>query len=195
MGNWDNFNPIALGGRDVRGVSFWVRHLNYLYDSLMEPALDEPATLYGLLAEGIAVDPEGRWVAFKLREGARWHDGRPITVDDLVFSLGVFKTVASPTISTPLDPVTAIEVIGPREVRYLIAESARGDPILPRRLGIMPVLPAHYWKDRDISKTTMDPPLGSGPYRMRQLLGRTLDPVGAGARLLGPGSADQQGPL
>lgn len=165
MGNWDNFNPIALGGRDVRGISFWVRHLNYLYDSLMEPALDEPATLYGLLAEGVAVDPEGRWVAFKLREGARWHDGEPITVDDLVFSLDVFKTVASPTISTPLESVTGIEVIGPREVRYLIAEGARGDPILPRRIGIIPVLPAHYWQARDISKTTMEPPLGSGPYR------------------------------
>ena len=176
MGTWDNFNALSLGGRDVRGVSFWVRHRNYLYDSLMEPALDEPATLYGLLAEGVAVAPDGAWIAFKLRENARWHDGRPITVDDVVYSFNVFKKDATPTISTPLTPVTGIEVIGDREIRYLVAEHSRGDPVLPRRLGIMPVIPKHYWENQDVTRTTVDPPLGSGPYRIGEFsIGRWIE--------------------
>ncbi len=175
MGTWDNFNPLALTGREVRGVSFWVRHYNYLYDSLLEPALDEPATMYGLLAEGVAVADDGAWIAFKLRDGAYWHDGRPITVDDLVFSFEKFKTEATPTVSTPLAPITGIEVIGEREVRYLVSEDARGDAILPRRLGVMPVLPKHYWADRDVTRTTVQPPLGSGPYRVGEFsVGRWL---------------------
>ncbi|MEZ5557679.1 MAG: extracellular solute-binding protein [Pseudomonadales bacterium] len=176
MGTWDNFNALALGGRDVRGVAFWVRNYNYLYDSLMQPALDEPATLYGLLAEGIAIAPDGAWIAFKLRDGARWHDGRPVTVDDVVYSFEVFKHEATPTISTPLQPITGIEVIGEREVRYLVAESSRGDPILPRRLGIMPVIPKHYWAQRDVTRTTVEPPLGSGPYRIGEFsVGRWIE--------------------
>ena len=175
MGAWDNFNPLALGGRTVRGVEFWVRHINYLYDSLMEPGLDEPATLYGLLAEGIAIDPEGRWVAFRLREGARWHDGVPITTDDLVFSFHAFKEQATPTISTPLEPVTRIEVINAREVRYHIAESSQGDPILPRRVAILPVLPRHALEGQDLSKTSIKPPLGTGPYRVGKfVIGRSI---------------------
>jgi microcin C transport system substrate-binding protein len=175
MGTWDNFNNLSLGGRQVRGVSFWVRQNNYLYDSLMEPGLDEPATLYGRLAEGVAVDPDGEWIAFKLRADAYWHDGEPITVDDVVFSFNAFKNDATPTISSPLAPITGIEVIGEREVRYLIAEQAKGDPILPRRLAIMPVLPEHYWRDRDVTKTTVEPPLGSGPYRIGEFsIGRWI---------------------
>jgi len=176
MGTWDNFNPLALGGRDVRGVAFWVRNYNYLYDSLMQPALDEPATLYGLLAEGVAVAPDGAWIAFRLRDGARWHDGQPITVDDVVFSFETFKEKATPTISTPLAPITGIEVIGEREIRYLVAEGSRGDPVLPRRLGIMPVIPKHYWQNRDVTRTTVEPPLGSGPYRIGEFsVGRWVE--------------------
>jgi len=175
MGTWDNFNPLALGGREVRGVGVWVRNINYLYDSLMEPGLDEPATLYGLLAEGIAIDPEGRWVAFRLRQDARWHDGKPITTDDLVFSLHAFKEQASPTISTPLTPITRIEVINAREVRYHIAESSRSDPILARRVAILPVLPRHALEGRDLSRTSVEVPLGSGPYRVGKfVIGRSI---------------------
>jgi microcin C transport system substrate-binding protein len=175
MGTWDNFNSISLGGRQVRGVSFWVRQGNYLYDSLMEPGLDEPATLYGRLAEGVAVDPDGKWIAFRLRKDAYWHDGEPITVDDVVFSFNTFKNEATPTVSTPLQTITGIEVTGEREFRYLVADFATGDPILPRRLGIMPVLPEHYWRDRDVTKTTVEPPLGSGPYRIGEFaIGRWI---------------------
>lgn len=176
MGTWDTFNPLALTGREVKGVAFWIPQDNYHYDTLMQPSLDEPAALYGNLAEGIAVDPEGAWIAFKLREGARWHDGRPITVDDVVWSFGVYRNQASPTISSPLQPFTHVEVTGPREFRFVIDESARGDTVLARRAGLLPILPKHYWEGRDVTRGTTEPPLGSGPYRVgRFSIGRWIE--------------------
>ncbi len=176
MGTWDSFNSLALTGREVKGVSFWIPHDNYLYDTLMQPTLDEPAALYGNLAEGIAIDPEGGWIAFKLREGARWHDGKPITVDDVVWSFDVYRSKATPTISSPLQPFTRVEVTGPREFRFMIDEAARGDTVLARRAGLLPILPKHYWKNRDITRGTTEPPLGSGPYRVgRFSIGRWIE--------------------
>ena len=166
MGAWDSFNSWATKGRTVRGVSFWVPFHSHIYDRLLEDSLDEPASRYGSLAEGVYVPEDAAWIAFKLREGAYWHDGRPITVDDLVFSFEVYTQVAAPTITQPYSAFASIEVIGPREVRYHVAESFRGNPVLPIRIGGAPVLPKHYWVSRDPSKTTVEPPLGSGPYRI-----------------------------
>lgn len=165
MGNWDSFNPIALRGRLARGVGFWSRDQNLLWDSLLAPALDEPATHYGLIAEGVAVADDGAWIAFKLRENARWHDGKPITVADVVYSFNVYQAEATPTVSTPLKPFS-VEVIGPREVRFNVETASRGNPTFPIRLGDIPIMPQHYWESRDITKTTVEPPLGSGPYRI-----------------------------
>lgn len=167
MGNWDNFNSVAERGRLAAGLGFWGRDENLLYDSLLVPALDEPATHYGLLAEGIAVAGDQSWIAFKLRDGARWHDGEPITVDDVVFSFESYQEHGGPSIRTAFSPYS-IEVIGPREFRFLIPEDYRGDPALPIRLGGLLIMPKHYWQadGNDISKTTVKPPLGSGPYRI-----------------------------
>ena len=166
MGNWDNFNEASLRGRVVRGMEFWTRWRNYVYDSLMDMAMDEPATTYGLLAEGIAWAPDFSWVQFKLREGPRWHDGAPVTVDDVVFSFNAYRFDARPAISTPLRVIDSVVVVGPREVRFNIVPAAHGNPIVPRRLGVVPIIPKHYWAERDLSRTTVEPPLGSGPYRI-----------------------------
>lgn len=175
MGNWDNFNPIAERGRLAGGLGFWSRDRNLLWDCLMVPSLDEPATYYGLLAEGIAVADDGAWVQFKLREEARWHDGRPITVDDVVFSFNAIKEHADPATRTTFRPF-AIEVAGPREIRFLVHPAYRDDPAVPIRLSAFPVLPNHYWEERDISKTTVEPPPGSGPYRIgNYVIGRSVE--------------------
>lgn len=167
MGTWDNFNPIALKGRTVRGVWFWVSNYNLIHDRLMEPALDEPASYYGRLAQGIAVAEDGAWIAFKLREGARWHDGKPITVDDVVFTFETMKDKrAAPSITTPMQMIERIEVLNDREFRFWVEPEARGNAVLPIRLGNFPILPKHYWADKDVFKTTVHPPLGSGPYRI-----------------------------
>ncbi|MDA0789615.1 MAG: extracellular solute-binding protein [Proteobacteria bacterium] len=165
MGNWDNFNPVTEKGRLAGGLGFWSRDENLLFDSLMVPALDEPATLYGRLAEGIAVAPDNSWVAFKIREGARWHDGVPITADDVIFSFGFYSTDAEPGIVTSFKPYS-IEKLGPREFLFRIPEAFRKDPSVPIRLAGLIVLPKHYWQERDLTRTTVEPPLGSGPYRV-----------------------------
>ncbi len=176
QGNWDNFVAWATKGRTVLGVAFWESYYSHIYDGLLEEARDEPASRYGLLAEGVYYADGGDWVAFKLRDGAYWHDGEPVTVDDLLFSFEVYQTHAAPTISQPFSAFTDAQVIGPNEVRYLIDEAFHGDPVLPYRIGGVPVLPKHYWAGRDPSKTSVEPPLGSGPYRVKDFkIGRWIE--------------------
>lgn len=165
QGTWDNFNPTAMKGRSAAGTDFWI-YRNLLYDRLLERSEDEPTARYGRLAEGVAVAEDCSWIAFKLREGAYWHDGVPITPADLVFSFTHYQETAAPDIRAPFSVFERIEVLNEREVRYWVKEQARCDPILPIRLGNVPVMPAHYWQQRDITRTTVEPPLGSGPYRI-----------------------------
>lgn len=177
MGNWDSFNPIPLKGRVAAGLAVWTPAANYLYDSLMAPSFDEPSAFYGRLAEGIAVAEDGAWIGFRLREGAYWHDGTPITVEDVVFSFNVYKDKenTAATITAPLDAFVAIEVLNDREFRYLIAPGEHGNPILPTRIAVLPIMPKHYWATHDITSTTVDPPLGSGPYKIGEFsVGRWL---------------------
>ena len=166
MGNWDSFNPVPPRGRVAAGLSVSSPTDNLLLDALMEYATDEISTIYGLVAEGIAIPDDQSWIAFKLRDGARWHDGTPITVDDLVFSFETYRHDANPAIKNPLLPFTEIEVLNDREVKYHISESERSNPLLPMRIGTLAILPKHYWEEREIKNTTVDPPLGSGPYKI-----------------------------
>lgn len=177
QGTWDNFNILLTGGkgRIVDGISFWPGGKNLLYDSLMIPALDEPATYYGLLAEGIAVAEDRSWVAFKLNPKGRWHDGKPITVDDVVFTFEAIQKDGSPTIRSSFKPFT-LEVMGPGEFRFHIAEELRRDASVIFTVSGFPILPKHYWEGRDLSKTTVVPPLGSGPYRIGKFsIGRWIE--------------------
>lgn len=165
MGTWDSFNPISEKGRLAGGLGFWAVDQNLLWDTLMVPSLDEPATEYGLLAKGIAVAKDGSWVAFKLRKNARWHDGTPITVADVVFTFNAIQNDSSPTIMSSFEGFK-LQVIGPRQFRFIVPKAMRGDPEIPLRLGGIPIFCKHYWASRDISKTTVQPPLGSGPYKI-----------------------------
>ena len=166
-GSWDSFNPSALrAAQVVAGLSMSAPHANFLHDSLLAEAADEPATWYGRLAEGVAVAPDGSWIAFKIRDGARWHDGRPLTVADVAYTYRAYRDEATATVSTPLKPIESIELLGPNEIRFHIAPASRGDALLPIRIGQVPIIPEHYWETRDLTKTTVEEPLGSGPYRI-----------------------------
>ena len=166
-GSWDSFNPAALrAAQVVAGLSTAAPHANFLHDSLLAEAADEPSAWYGRLAEGIAIAPDGAWIAFRIRNHARWHDGRPLTVEDVAYTFKVYREDATSTISTPLEPIESVEIIGDWEIRFRIREEARGDPLLPIQIGQVPIIPKHYWETRDISRTTVEPPLGSGPYRV-----------------------------
>ena len=167
-GSWDSFNPSALrAAQVVAGLSMTAPHVNFLHDSLLAEAADEPAAWYGRLAEGVAVAADGSWIAFKLRAGARWHDGRPLTVRDVAYTYRAYRDEATATVSTPLQPIAAIEVLGEREILFRIDAASRDDALLPIRIGQVPIIPEHYWATRDLAKTTVEPPLGSGPYRVK----------------------------
>ena len=166
-GSWDSFNPSALrAAQVVAGLSMAAPHANYLHDSLLAEAADEPATWYGRLAEGVAVAPDGSWIAFKLREGARWHDGQPVTIEDVAYTYRMYRDEATATVSTPLKPIESIEILNHREILFRIAAASHSDALLPIRVGQVPIIPKHYWETRDLTKTTVEPPLGSGPYRV-----------------------------
>jgi microcin C transport system substrate-binding protein len=167
MGNWDSFNPVAVSGRPVLGVSVTHELVSFVYDSLLTHAIDTTADRYGRLAEGVAVADDGAWIAFLLREDARWHDGQPITVDDLVFTFEVYSERANPMLRQTVAPFERIEVLNDREIRYWVREDMRGQPGLPLRIGVLAVLPKHYWETRDITRATLEAPLGSGPYRIK----------------------------
>jgi microcin C transport system substrate-binding protein len=167
MGNWDSFVEVPVSGRPVSGVSVTADPLSLIYDSLLTHAIDTPSDRYGRLAEGIAVAEDGAWIGFLLREGARWHDGRPITVDDYAFTFEVFARKANPTIRLSMAPFERLEVLNERAIRYWVRPHMRQQPSLPLRIGAMAVLPRHYWEERDITRSTLQPPLGSGPYRIK----------------------------
>lgn len=167
QGTWDNLNPILEGskGRIVDGMGFWARDRLLVLDTLMTPSLDEPATYYGLLAEGVAFPDDLAWVAFKLREGIRWHDGTPMTLSDVEFTIDALQTKASPTIRSSYKGYR-FERINDREFRFHVPPEYREDRSIIFTLGGTPILPRHYWQSRDLTKTTVEAPLGSGPYRV-----------------------------
>ena len=171
MGTWDSFTDVPVSGRPVAGISVTVDSQtgsahSLIYDSLLTHALDTTDDRYGRLAEGVAIADDGAWIAFRLRDGARWHDGRPITTADHAFTFEVYTQKASPNIRMAMAPFERLEILGAREIRYWVRPAMRGQPGLPLRIGAMAVLPKHYWENRDITRTTLEPPLGSGPYRI-----------------------------
>lgn len=173
VGTFDNFN-IAVAG--VKGS---IAPIGEIYQTLMESSLDEVATEYGLLAEAAQHPADFSWVVYRLRKEARWHDGRPVTPEDVVYSLEVLKKF-SPRYASYYRHVVKSEKTGEREVKFTF--DSPGNRELPQIVGELVVLPRHYWEGtdsqghkRDISQTTLEPPLGSGPYRIKDFVaGRTL---------------------
>ncbi|MDP6786314.1 MAG: extracellular solute-binding protein [Rhodospirillales bacterium] len=135
-------------------------------ETLLTSSADEPFTEYGLIAESIEWPEDRSWVIFTLRPEARWHDGKAITVEDVIFSLDILKTKGRPFFRFYYASIKKAEKVGPRKVKFTFAEA--GNRELPLIAGQIPILPKHYWeKDgRDFTKTTLEPPLGSGPYRV-----------------------------
>lgn len=173
QGGFDNFNIVVAGLKgDVEGG------IAQIYDTLTVESQDEPFTSYGLLAEAIRVAPDLGSVSYRLREGARWHDGRPVTPEDVVWSFEAFKA-NSPLYAAYYQNVAKAEATGPREVTFTFSET--GNRELPQIVGQLRVLPKHWWtgkdasgKPRSVTETSLEPPLGSGPYRLARFeAGRT----------------------
>ena len=156
-GTFDSFNPYIPKGNAGAGWSV---------ERLLIHSGDEPFTEYGLIAETIEWPQDRSWVIFNLRPEARWHDGKPITVDDVIWSFETLKTKGHPFYRFYYGSVANAEKVGERRVRFTFTET--GNRELPLIIGQMPILPKHYWEaeGRDFEKTTLEPPLGSGPYRI-----------------------------
>jgi len=135
-----------------------------IYDTLLTSSDDEAFTEYGLLAEKIEVPEDRSWALFTLRKEARWHDGRPVTPEDVVFSLELLKSKGHPFYRAYYANVSGVKKTGDREVKFSFSGGDNRE--LPLIIGQMPILPKHYWEGRDFEKTTLEPPLGSGPYRI-----------------------------
>lgn len=157
---FDSLHPFILRGTPAAG-------LGLVYDTLTERSLDEPFTEYGLLAERIEVAEDNSRVRFTLREGARFHDGHPVTAEDVVFTFERLKAEGHPQYRIYYRDVERAERSGERAVTFHFADTENAE--LPLIIGQMPVLPAHYWEGRDFASTTLKPPLGSGPYRVTEV--------------------------
>jgi microcin C transport system substrate-binding protein len=174
IGTFDNFN-IAVSG--VKGTIAPAAAL--IYETLMTKSQDEVVTEYGLLAEAASHPDDFGWVIYRLREEARWHDGKPVTPDDVMFSMEVLKKY-SPMYASYYRHVVKTEKTGERDIKFTF--DATGNRELPTIVGELPVLPKHYWegtdsqgRKRDISATTLEKPLGSGPYRIKDFTaGRSI---------------------
>ena len=165
QGGFDNFNLVVSGLKgDLEGG------IALLYDTLTTESLDEPFTSYGLLAEALRVAPDLGSVSYRLRENAKWHDGVAITPEDVVWSFETFKA-NSPFYAAYYQTVAKAEATGPREVTFTFTET--GNRELPQVIGQLRVLPKHWWtgkdaqgRPRNVAETTLEPPLGSGPYKL-----------------------------
>ncbi len=173
MGTFDSFNVVIEKGR--LGAGFAATG-GLAYDSLLEQAIDEPQSFYGRLAEGVALAPDKSWLAFKLRDNARWHDGTPLTPADVVFTFETFKTHGSVAHRTTMRDLTNVFAFGTREVCFELKTGPGSSPILPLTIGRYNILPKHYWETRDVTVTTIIEPLGSGPYRPKRIeIGRVVE--------------------
>ena len=160
-GTFDSLNPFI-----IKGVRATGRHL--VFETLLRRAWDEPFSLYGLVAESIEVPDDRSSVTFTLRPEARFHDGSPITVDDVVFSWETLKEQGRPNHRLYYRQVRRVERPGPRSVRFVFgAESP--DRELAMLMGLMPILSKSYYGSVTFEETTLDPPLGSGPYRIESV--------------------------
>jgi len=174
IGTFDNFNMAVSGVRGQLSAG-----LNLIYNTLMVEALDEVSTEYGLLAESVRHPPDFSSVTYRLRADARWHDGKPVSVDDVIFSLESFKK-HHPQYAAYYRHVVKTEKTGERDVTFTF--DGPGNRELPLIVGQLYVLPKHWWEGtdangnkRDIGQTRLEAPLGCGPYRVKNFTaGRTV---------------------
>lgn len=163
LGSFDSTNPFIINGVPADGVIA----TGNVTESLMSRSLDEPFTLYGLLAESLEVPADRSEVTFTLNPLARFSDGHPVTADDVLFSLNVLRDKGRPNHRFYYKKVGKAERLGERKVRFVF-ESGSGTE-LPLILGLMPILPAHLLKADTFEQTSLEPFVGSGPYKMTHI--------------------------
>jgi microcin C transport system substrate-binding protein len=156
-GTFDSFNPFIVKGNSADG-------LGLLFDTLTEQSLDEPFTEYGLLAERIELAPDRSSMTFHLRAGARFHDGSPVKASDVAFTFKILIEQGNPHYAQYYADVARVDVVDQQTVTFVFKPGSSQE--LPLILGQLPVLSEASWKGRDFSASSLDIPMGSGPYRI-----------------------------
>ena len=156
-GGFDSLNIFNGKGDPAPGMAL-------IYDSLMSGSMDEPASEYGLIAEKVRHPEDFSWVEYDLRASARWSDGVPITAEDVIFSLNILKEKGSPIYRYYYANIVKAEKISDHRVRFTFDKA--GNRELPLITGQLTILPKHYWENRDFTVSTLDIPVGSGPYKV-----------------------------
>ena len=159
-GTFDSLNPFITKGNPVSG-------LGNIYDSLMRQVSDEDSAVYGLIAETIEVPDDGSWIEYKLRPEARFHDGHPITSEDVAWTFQTLRENGSPFYRFYYAAVSEVLTPDERTVRFVLHPGENKE--MPLILSELTVLPKHYWDGRAFDETTLEPPLGSGPYRISKV--------------------------
>jgi microcin C transport system substrate-binding protein len=167
IGTFDNFNEVVayVKGNLAAGIGL-------IYDTLLLSSQDEVTTGYGLLAEAVRYPSDFTWVTYRLRAEAKWHDGQPVTPDDVIFSFEAFKKY-SPMLSGYYRHVVKAEKSADRDVTFTF--DGPGNRELPQIVGELTIVPKHWWeghdasgKKRNVGETTLEPPLGGGAYRVKE---------------------------
>ncbi len=174
LGPFDNFNMVVAG---IKGSL--VLGIDLVYETLFMPALDEVSSEYGLLAEAMSYPDDFSSVAFRLRAEAKWHDGKPVTPEDVIFSFNAFNKF-SPQVAASYRLVVKVEKTGDREITFTF--DAPGNRKLPQIIGQLTILPKEWWEGTDkdgnkraVGESSLEPPLGSGAYRIKEFAaGRSI---------------------
>lgn len=160
IGGFDNLNGFIIKGDPAPGIGF-------VYQSLMDSSADEMSTEYGMIAASADIPDDLSYVIYNLRPEARWHDGKPITAEDVVWSFDTLKAKGRPIYRFYYANVAKAEALDPHRVKFTLTGPRNRE--LPQILGQLTVLPKHWWVSRDFEATTLEPLLGSGPYRIAKV--------------------------
>ena len=166
IGTYDTFNPFTLKGTSAAGIGF-------LYESLTTGSSDEAFTEYGLLAETIEWPEDRSWVAFTLRDEAVWHDGKKISSDDVIWTFNTLMEKGHPFYKYYYGDVSEVIKVSENKVKFIFSTNTNKE--LPLIVGQLPVLPKHYLDGKNFEETTLDIPVGSGPYKIKSFdAGRSI---------------------
>ena len=166
IGTYDTFNPFTLKGTSAAGIGL-------LYESLTVGSSDEAFTEYGLLAKSIEWPDDRSWVTFTLRDEAKWHDGKKITSDDVIWTFNTLMEKGHPFYKYYYGDVSEVIKINENKVKFEFSTNTNKELVLI--VGQLPVLPKHYWENKNFEETTLDVPIGSGPYKIKSFdAGRSI---------------------
>ncbi|QRM56936.1 extracellular solute-binding protein [Sinorhizobium sp. BG8] len=168
VGTFDNLNPFILKSMRTTARGMWDPEFgNLVYESLMQRSRDEPFSMYGLLAETVEWDDERSFIQFNLNPKARWADGQPVTAEDVIFTFALLRDKGRAPFSRRLEVVETMEKVGANSVRFTFNDKA--DRETPLLLALSPVLPKHAIDPEKFDRTTLEQPVGSGPYRVQEV--------------------------